>query len=210
MPPKTASISIRTMLEHCGYVFNKSNKKINYPQIHLRLSEIIELHDINNLQEYKIIQVVRNPYHRFVSSFFFQKKIIPIEYPVKFKDFDLGGFSKHLIESKRTDNFIENFYGETSFVYDSIISGRNWGGTRFYDKQVDWNDVGADVKYFKLEGLSENTIELQSYLKLPNNKLPKVNSQEFVFDYLELITPEIKDIIIKLFDEDFNKFGYIK
>jgi hypothetical protein len=210
MPPKTASNSIRTLLEQFGYVFYKDLKKINYPQIHLKLSEIIEIYNVNNLDEYKVIQVVRNPYHRFVSSFFFQKKIIPVGYSIKFKDFDLNKFSKHLLESKSTNNFVENFYGDTSFVNDCIQSGRSWGGTRFYNKQVDWDDVGVDVKYFKLEELSKSTIELQSYLNLPDEKLPKVNSQELVFDYLELITPEVKDIVIKLFDEDFNKFGYKK
>ena len=81
---------------------------------------------------------------------------------------------------------------------------------RFYDKQVDWNDVGADVKYFKLENLSENTTEIQLYLDLTNSKLPKVNSQEFTFDYMNLVTPEIKDIIIELFEEDFDELGYKK
>ena len=209
MPPKTASNSIRTLLEQFGYVFYKDSK-INHPQIHLKLSEIIELYNVNNLNEYKIIQVVRNPYHRFISSFFFQKKIIPSGYSVKFKNFDLNEFTNHLLKSKRSDDFVSNFYGDTSFVYDCIHSGNNWGGLRFYDKQVDWNDVGADVKYFKLENLSENTTEIQLYLDLTNSKLPKVNSQEFTFDYMNLVTPEIKDIIIELFEEDFDELGYKK
>lgn len=209
MPPKTASNSIRTLLEQFGYVFYQDSK-IKYPQIHLKLSEIIKLYDVNNLNEYNIIQVVRNPYHRFISSFFFQKKIIPSGYTIKFKNFNLNEFTNHLLESKLSSDFVSNFYGDTSFVNDCIQSGRSWGGTRFYDKQVDWDDVGVDVKYFKLEELSKSTIELQSHLNLPNEKLPKVNSQELVFDYLELITPEVKDIVIKLFDEDFNKFGYKK
>lgn len=210
MPPKTASNSIKTLLEQFGYVFFKDLKKINYPQIHLKLSEIIEIYDVSDLNEYKIIQVVRNPYHRFISSFFFQKKIIPVGYSIKFENFNLNQFSNHLLESKNTIDFVSNFYGDISFVNDCIQSGRSWGGTRFYDKQVDWNDVGAEVKYFKLEELSIDTIKLQSYLNLPNKNLPKVNSQELVFDYLELITPEIKDVIIKLFEEDFDKLGYIK
>lgn len=209
MPPKTASNSIRTLLEQFGYVFYKDSK-INQPQIHLKLSEIIELYNVNNLNEYKIIQVVRNPYHRFISSFFFQKKIIPSGYSVNFKNFDLNEFTNHLLKSKRSDDFVSNFYGDTSFVNDCIQSGNNWGGLRFYDKQVDWDDVGADVKYFKLENLSENTTEIQLYLNLTNSKLPKVNSQELTFDYMNLVTPEIKDIIIELFEEDFDQLGYKK
>jgi hypothetical protein len=209
MPPKTASNSIRVLLEQFGYVFFKDSK-INYPQIHLKLSEIVELYDIRNLDDYKIIQVVRNPYSRFISSYFFQKKIIPDWVDVKFKNFDLNSFSNHLLESKNTDDFVLNFYGNNSFVNDCIQSGKSWGGVRFYDKQVDWNDVGVDVKYFKLEELSKETEQLQSYLNLPNGKLPKVNSQELVFDYFELLTPDVKDIVVKLFEEDFEKFDYNK
>ena len=209
MPPKTASNSIRTLLEQFGYVFYK-DLKITYPQIHLKLSEIIKLYDVNNLNEYNIIQVVRNPYHRFISSFFFQKKIIPSGYSIKFKNFDLNEFTNHLLDSKRSNDFVSNFYGDTSFVNDCIQSGKSWGGTRFYDKQVDWNDVCVDVKYFKLEELSEETTQLQSYLNLPNEKLPKVNSQGLVLDYFELLTPDVKDIVVKLFKEDFEKFEYNK
>jgi hypothetical protein len=209
MPPKTASNSIRTLLEQFGYVFYQDSK-IKSPQIHLKLSEIIKLYDVNNLNEYNIIQVVRNPYHRFISSFFFQKKIIPSGYSIKFKNFDLNEFTNHLLDSKRSNDFVSNFYGDTSFVNDCIQSGRSWGGIRFYDKQVDWNDVGVDVNYFKLEELSMDTIQLQSHLNLPSKILPKVNSQELTFDYLNLVTPEIKNIIIELFEEDFDKLGYKK
>jgi virulence-associated protein VapD len=209
MPPKTASNSIRTLLEQFGYVFYQDSK-IKSPQIHLKLSEIIKLYDVNNLNEYNIIQVVRNPYHRFISSFFFQKKIIPSGYSIKFKNFDLNEFTNHLLDSKRSNDFVSNFYGDTSFVNDCIQSGKSWGGTRFYDKQVDWNDVCVDVKYFKLEELSEETTQLQSYLNLPNEKLPKVNSQGLVLDYFELLTPDVKDIVVKLFKEDFEKFEYNK
>ena len=75
MPPKTASNSIRTTLEEQGVVFLKDTQKL--PQVHLKLSEIINRYDIDNLDDYKIIQIVRNPYSRFVSSFFFQKKNYP-------------------------------------------------------------------------------------------------------------------------------------
>lgn len=210
MPPKTASNSVRILLENFGYVFYRDMKKINVPQIHLKMSEIIEMYDITNLNEYKIIQVIRNPYHRYISSYFFQNKIIPNHYSVKFKNYNLLEFSKHLLESKNTNDFIKSFYGDTSFVEHSINNGISWGGSRFYEKQVDWNDVGVDVKYFKLEDVSKDTIELQQYLNLPNNVLPKVNSQELQFDYLSLLTPEIKEIVIELFKDDFETLGYEK
>ena len=209
MPPKTASNSVRILLEQFGYNFYKDLNLPNIPQIHLTLSEIIKLYNIVDLEEYKIIQVVRDPYHRYVSSFFFQKKIISNNYSIIFKDYNLHEFSKHLLNSKNTNNFVKNFYGDTSFVDYCIQNGISWGGTRFYDNQVDWDDVGVDVKYFKLEEISNDTTELQSYLNLPNKQLPKINSQNLNIDYLSLITPEIKQIVIELFKKDFDKFFYI-
>jgi len=210
MPPKTASNSIRVLLEQHGYFFSKDSKKTNYPQIHLRLSEIVDFYNINNLDEYRIIQITRNPYHRYVSSFYFQKKIIPQNFSVKFKDYTLEEFSNHLLESKKTNNFIDNFYGDSLFVNHTINNGISWGGTRFYDKQIDWNDLGMDVKYFKLENIINDISELEKFLNLPIKTLPLINSQGLNVDYLSLITPKIQNIVIELFGEDFDKFNYSK
>lgn len=210
MPPKTASNSIRTLLEQHGYSFSKDSKKYNFPQIHLKLSEIVDFYNVSNLNEYRIIQITRDPYYRFVSSFFFQKKIIPQNSSIKFRNYNLEEFSKHLLESKRTNNFIDNFYGDSSFVYQSIDNGISWGGTRFYNKQVEWNDLDMEVKYFKLEDVIQDIEELKTFLNLPIKNLPIVNSQDLSINYLSLITPTIKDIIIELFDEDFETLNYLK
>lgn len=210
MPPKTASNSIRVLLEQHGYFFSKDSKHLNYPQIHLKLSEIVDFYNVKNLDEYKIIQITRDPYHRYISSFFFQKRIVPQNFTVKFKNYDLVEFSKHLLISKKTNNFIDSFYGDSSFVNYTINNGISWGGTRFYDKQVDWNDLGVNVKYFKLEDINNDITELQNFLDLPIKGLPLINSQGLTFDYLSLITPEIKEIVIELFDKDFDDLSYLK
>lgn len=210
MPPKTASNSIRVLLEQHGYFFSKDSKHLNYPQIHLKLSEIVDFYNVKNLDEYKIIQITRDPYHRYISSFFFQKRIVPQNFTVKFKNYDLVEFSKHLLISKKTNNFIDSFYGDSSFVNYTVNNGISWGGTRFYDKQVDWNDLGVNVKYFKLEDINNDITELQNFLDLPIKGLPLINSQGLTFDYLSLITPEIKEIVIELFDKDFDDLSYLK
>ena len=208
MPPKTASNSIRTTLEEQGVVFLKDTQKL--PQVHLRLSEIINRYGINNLDDYKIIQIVRNPYSRFVSSFFFQKKIIPNNYNVIFKDYSLEEFSTHLLKSKKTNNFVESFYGDTSFVNQQINNGISWGGTRFYDTQTSWNDLGGKINHFKLEEFSNNINKIKELIDLPISNLSHVNSQNLNLNYFSLITPKVKNIIIELFEEDFDTFGYEK
>lgn len=210
MPPKTASNSIRTLLEESGFIFSTDSKTPNYPKIHLKLSEIIEEYDVQNLADHKIIQIVRNPYDRYISSFFFQRKILPDHYTPKFKEYDLSEFSKHLLESKKSNDFVKSFYGDTKFVDTCIRVGKSWGGSRLYDTQLGWNDLNEKVNYFKLEDIKNSVGELSEFLGLTHNQLPVVNSQNLEFDYMSLITPEVKNIIIELFEEDFDHFGYDK
>jgi hypothetical protein len=104
---------------------------------------------------------------------------------------------------------VKNFYGDELYVNRCIRNGISWGGTRLHDTQLSWDDVGVDVKYFKMETLSSDVSELESYLETPIKKFPRLNSQNLQ-NYKSLITPEIKQIVTELFDEDFNKFDYIK
>lgn len=208
MPPKTASNSIKWLLEKLGYVFS-IDPKFQYPQIHLKLSEIIDMYNVDNLEEYKVMQIVRDPYHRFVSSFYFQQKILPASYNPKFKNFNFSEFSNHLYESKKDNDFVHSFYGDNVYVDHCIKSGASWGGSRLYDTQSSWDDVGVNVTHFKLETLTNDVTELENYLEASVEKLPKINSQNLQ-NYSSLITPEIQKVVIDLFEDDFQKFDYIK
>lgn len=208
MPPKTASNSIRVLLESSGFLFCKKQGRVGYPQIHLKLSEIVQLYNVDNLKDYKVIQITRNPYDRFVSSFFFQKKIIPRDYVPIFKDYSLEEFTKHLFESVNSENFIESFYGDVSFVQNNIDNEINWGGSRLYNTQVSWNDLNHDVVYFKLEEISQDLSSIKNFLYLQHTKLPNLNSQNLPYDYTSLLTPNSKKIISNMFFEDFKNLGY--
>lgn len=209
MPPKTGSNSVRVLLNQLGYVFFKNSIQTS-PQVHLKLDEIVKQYDVTDLSSYKIIQVVRNPYYRFVSSFFFQKKIVPLNFTVNFRDYSLEEFSSLLLSSKKSNDFIKNFYGDDSYVNYCIQNGISWGGTRFYDNQIGWNNLGVEVNYFKLEDLSLNVSKLEDFLSTSIDKLPIVNSQSLNLDYLSLITPTVKDVVVELFREDFDNFDYEK
>lgn len=208
MPPKTASNSVRNLLENLGYIFSK-DLRIIQPQIHLKLSEILDIYNVEDLGEYKIMQIVRDPYQRFVSSFYYQKKVLPANHDSILKNLNLLDFSNHLYEAKKTNDFVKNFYGDESYINRCIHSGDGWGGSRLFDTQLSWDTIGTDVKYFKLETLSSDVSELESYLETTVNKFPKLNSQNLE-NYTSLITPEIKQIITKLFQEDFDRFDYTK
>ena len=207
MPPKTASNSVRVLLEQSGWTFCKEPIP-SQPTIHLKLSELIESYGIDNPSDYKIIQITRNPYTRFVSSFYFQKKILPNNYNPIFKDYSISEFTHHLKESKKSSDFIKAFYGDVSFVINNIKNGINWGGSRLYDTQVSWNDLNQNVIYFKLEELINDITPLKQLLNLGSSNLPNINSQEIGIDYTSLLTPDVIQSIMDMFHADFKTLGY--
>ena len=102
MPPKTASNAIKQTLEKHGVTFSNPTKKTNSPLIHLKLTEIVDLFEIDNLNEYKIFQIVRNPYDRFVSSYFHQMRILHNMRSIKFINYDLNEFFNHKLPNYKT------------------------------------------------------------------------------------------------------------
>jgi len=207
MPPKTASNSLKSTLESQGVIFLQHTK--SKPQIHLKLSEIVENFELENLTNYRIIQIVRNPYLRFVSSFYFIKKIIPNGYNPIFRSLNVSEFIDHLIYSKKTGNFVEAFYGDVNFVNTKINNGSNWGGSRLFDTQSSWNDCDSDVIHFKIEDLADNLYSLNKILGTSITNLHRLNSQNIKTDYFTLLSNENKKKISELFEEDFKKFGYV-
>ena len=128
---------------------------------------------------------------------------------VKFIDFNLNQFSKHLQSTIRSENFLKNFYGDTSFIERSIKNGVSWGGSRLFDTQSSWKNLNCDITYFKLEEVSVNIQPISDFLKIPLPKLDVVNSFSNGKNYSELIDTEIKLIIEEIFDEDFKSFQYL-
>jgi hypothetical protein len=206
MPPKTASTSLKLTLEKQGIVFD--THKENLPQIHLKLSEIKEKFQISDLTDYKTIQIVRNPYTRFVSSFFFIKKIMPSDYTPIFKKLEVSDFIDHLIESKKSNDFIKSFYGDVGYVESRIVSGSSWGGSRLFDSQSSWNDINLEVNVFKLEDLNQDITPLNGILKTSIKNLFKVNSQGITKNYMDFLNQNDMEKIYELYSEDFIKYGY--
>ena len=207
MPPKTASQSLTEVLLDSSIVFDEIKRR---PKIHLTLSELMEEFGLSKqeLSEYKIVQVVREPYERYISSYLHQLRLIP-KYAknVTIRGMDIDVFSEHLVHSLMKPNFLKNFYGNTSFVKRNLDSGKNWSGSRAFMAQADWNDVGAEIKHFKLEEIKESMEAISDYIGIylpdmtpknvsPTKKEPRMYSQ-FVYDTVSY-----------LYRIDFETFGY--
>jgi hypothetical protein len=207
MPPKTASTSLTNTLKKSGISFSFPNQ-ITSPLSHLKLNEIIKIYDVHNLSEYKILQIVRDPYQRFISAYFQLMKIIHNVENIKFKNYELNQFTKHLYESKKSENFITNFFGDTSFVDNKIKNNEGWGGTRLFDTQISWKNLDCEVTYFKLEDISRDVSPISNFINLPVNSFDFLNSTGNK-NHSELIDEEMKGIINELFYDDFKSFQYL-
>ena len=103
-------------------------------------------------------------------------------------------------------NFLNCFYGNTSFIERKIASGKNWAGTRAFMAQADWNDVGADVKYFKLDDLKDGMDPISDYLGiyLPDMPMKNVSEEKTADLYSETVASAVSYI----YDIDFQILGY--
>lgn len=206
MPPKTASQSLRESLLDSSIVFDKIQCR---PNIHLTLSELMKEFKISEsqLSEYKIVQLTRDPYQRFISSYLHQMRLLPARVPdIKIRGMSIDTFSEHLTKCIFKVNFLNCFYGNTSFIERKIASGKNWAGTRAFMAQTDWNDVGADVKYFKLDDLKDGMDPISDYLGiyLPDMPMKNVSEEKTADLYSETVASAVSYI----FDIDFQILGY--
>jgi hypothetical protein len=181
-------------------------------QLHPFLSEIIEYHKIENINEYKIYQLCRNPFDRIISSFYFQKKIIKDKKRYKeFIDLSFDDFVKlitdnvHLL-SQDIDSFCENVFNDSQFSTRHLPSAY---GIRFYIPQTKWANNSINVTYLKIEDLNEDLSILQNILDIDKKLiLPKINSNHIDTSYNEMYSNENIEIIKKVYSEDFLKLNY--
>lgn len=209
LPPKTATHSVQNCLYTAGVVYGTPVRHPNHPVYHLTLSEITYVFGLSKdeLSEYKILQVTRNPFDRLVSAWVHQKEIVK-------KELSLGELIARLEEYKgllpdHADDFYVSFYGSIAHKHESFRH-RHWGGLRFWMDQVSWKDVEAPVRYFKLEDLTTSTAELSEFLgmKLPDLPKIKVNSVARSADFRGYYDDTLKDRAYQLYRNDFRNLGY--
>jgi hypothetical protein len=211
LPPATASNSlVKTLLEN-SFEYTPDPKKYPVEKIHLKLDEIMDRYDIDSLDGYKVIQVSRDPYDRTISGYYHQMRIF--KNPDVIGNISISGhtfddFLSHLNSTINSENFIEDFYGDSSFVNYAISSKTTWGGTRFYQTQTSWKNVECDYYKFKLEDLTNDISPLSNLINLPLTPLLPINVNPLPVDY-EIHKTEQNNLIIEtIFADDFINFEY--
>jgi len=207
LPPKTGSSSFVKMIKDSGFEFEMVET-----QLHPFLHEIKSYYNIQNINEYKIYQLCRNPFDRIISSFYFQKKIIKDKKRYKkFIDLSFDDFVKlitdnvHLLPNS-IDFFCKNVFNDSKFSTRHLPSAY---GIRFYIPQTKWVNENINVTYLKIEDLNKDLSILQNILDT-NKKLilPKINSNHVDISYNEMYSNKNIEMMKQVYSEDFLKLNY--
>jgi len=207
VPSKTGSHSISKYLQSLNFNFDPIllNQNNNLPKLHLTLKEHCLYFNIgpDDLKDYNIIQITRNPIDRIISAYNHQQILLGHKF-----EFSLF---LHLLETnlyllpENYDQFYDNFYNGLNFKNwkQKCYSEGHWGGLRFYYPQHIWNNLNAKIHYFKLEDLNIN------------NKLNKIFNSNIPFpkEYSSnkpklLLSSSNQTKIYNLYKNDFIKFKY--
>jgi len=209
-PPKTGTHSITNYIKNSGIESEPPVNLVNFPIYHLTLSEICKVYDIpyGDLNHYKILQCVRNPYNRIISAWQHQMVILnnKIDFIQLLSDVKKN---KHLLPNNM-DEFYVSFYGNIEHKHKSFKMG-NWGGSRFYFEQNWFNDINANIKYFKLENLQNSTKELSEYLNIKISEFPHMNKniKNISESKYKLFYNNVgKDMVSEMYNNDIKMFDY--
>jgi hypothetical protein len=207
LPPKTASNSLVQTLMNNGLTPDSQSKKYPISKIHLKLDEIMDRYDIESLEGYKVIQVTRDPYLRFMSSYFHQIRMVESQNVLVGKH-DFTVFLNHLSSTINSPNFIKDFYGDDSFVNWDIDNNSTWGGIRLYHSQHSWKNVDCNYYHFKLEDILNDISGISNLVGLDLPPLITLNKNPLRVSYDKYLTDTNKKIIRNMFSIDFDTFSY--
>jgi hypothetical protein len=208
-PPKTASTSIQSAMNKTGIKFDFGKKELEYPIFHLKLSELCELHNLTNIENYKILQFTRNPYYRFVSSYYqLMRHEIGNNTSLSFYGMGFKEFVHHFNKSKVSNDFIKMFFGNESYYYNNIKLKKHWSGVRLFEEQVSWNDLNKKIHYFKIENIFNDMSSVSKLLECGVIPIENTNKNPLVIDYNDLLDEECMNIISQHFNNDFKILNY--
>ena len=203
-PPKTASSSFNYCLDASPIKFDNFDKNYYKPRTHLYLSELIECFQIENIEDYKIIQIFRNPYERFVSTYHHFLGLLPVTY--KIREMEINEFVVFYKNCLESDDFISCIYEEPEFVKILTSQKVSFGNSRYFVPQVDWNDLNLNVNYFNLNDVSKDISEISNFIGFDLKELGFRNVNPERKPAKDVLSEESINIIKNLYKKDFLTF----
>lgn len=201
--PKTAGASILKLINQNYKYQTITNSRTRYTNYHSTLDDASNF--LQSSSDYYIFTVVRNPWSRACSWFYFRKEV-------------LRQGLKAIYAGKHTKKVIENFdliNNEYQIMNDDFNSwlklyyNSNWDHTWFSlnDTQSSWiknNNFSID-NIIKFENIEKEIKEIPIF---KDKILPHYNSSPIKYDYTNMYNLESKKLIDKIYQEDIDTFKY--
>lgn len=152
---------------------------------HSRLTDVYGLVTQEEIEQYFVFTIVRNPWDRMVSYYHWLKE---------------QSFDHPAVGIANESNF-------KAFLSDVMIqqSLRNDASLNYV---CDANGKDCCNKYLRLENLSQDVVNLGKNLHLNLADLPYQNKSDRGENYAEYYDKQSKDIVGVAYAEDIEKFGY--
>ena len=160
---------------------NKNMQHYTYRELSKILSPYI-------MSSHKIISVVRNPYTRLVSEFYFLNSL-PKYAKNKITFEDLVTQKLQLDRVARNKEFDGHLETQTSFLIN------------------DSGNFNSIDKIYKFENLKECLNDISTLTG--NTSYPHLRASKTIKPYEEHYTPELREIVYNFYKEDFINFEYI-
>jgi len=198
--PKTAGNAIITSLSKTNSTKHIPNDRTINSNYHSTLLDIEKF--LPELENPFVFTVVRNPWDRVSSWFFFRKNILRLS----LKNFKKSANRKKVIDNKT----------EIQKEYDLMCSSFDRWLLTYYETPWDntWFSLSHNQNHW-LKGTKLSVDKIVKYetliedLKFLNIELPVTNqSKKTVSNYRDLYTDNSKKFIYKIYQEDIDKFKY--
>lgn len=198
--PKTAGNAIITGLSKTNNISHIPNDRTANSNYHSTLLDIENF--LPKLENQFVFTVVRNPWDRVSSWFFFRKNILRLS----LKNFEKATSKKKVINDRT----------KIQKEYDLMCSSFDRWLLTYYNEPWDntWFSLSHNQNYWlKGSKFSVNKIvkyeSLKEDLTFLNIKLPITNqSKKTVSTYKDLYTKKSKNFIHKIYQEDIDEFNY--
>tara|TARA_R100001015_G_C4606670_1_gene161731 strand:+ start:182 stop:799 length:618 start_codon:yes stop_codon:yes gene_type:complete len=188
--------------KNAGQTVHKIMREIGDLQIddrHYNLFQIKQiLKDDNFFDKCKKFCVVRNPWDRMVSTYFFRKKMKEFDFgPIKQWDLDFNSWVKYIYSDE---------YKKLKLMAQGTLNNVRY----HYGNSIDWikdrNSIIMDCKVIRFENIETELKDLFNELGYEIN-ISKNNSTSHK-PYQNYYNEESKKLVEKNFNKDINIFNY--
>lgn len=192
--PKTGTSSVISVL---GKIDPEACESKTSPEKHLTLTEYQSMYP--DTRDYYSFTIVRNPWDRLVSQYFFTRRVT--------QNFKYGFFKDNKVEDTSFQSFIHNIVGKgipyTKHSYNTKTSKQSWDSN---SDQLNYINMNI-TRICKFESLQFEFNIICDEINIPRHQLPHNNPTKHKH-YTEYYDDETKQIVADLFAKDIEYFGY--